>query len=91
MGKRRKEWEKSIVHVKNCNTYPIITINSSFTHTIYSVITHTQLILLTDTLLSDSLVYPTLLQAMHPQVYKPVVYLVDSLARTWFIIILKPV
>ena len=51
-------------------------------HTIYSAITHTQLILLTDTLISDSLVYPTLLQAMHPQVYKSVVYLVDSLART---------
>ena len=55
------------------------------------MITHTQLISLTDTLLSDSLIYPTLLQAMHPQVYKPVVYLVDSLARTWFIIALKPV
>ena len=71
--------------------YSIITINSSFTHTIYSAITHTQLISLTDTLLSDSFVYSTLLQAMHPQVYKPGVYLVDSLARTWFIIALKPV
>ena len=50
--------------------------------TIYSAITHTQLISLTDTLLSYSFVYSTLLQAMHPQVYKPIVYLVDSLART---------
>ena len=50
--------------------------------TIYSAITHTRLISLTDTLLSYSFVYSTLLQAMHPQVYKPIVYLVDSLART---------
>ena len=45
----------------------------------------------THPLLSYSFVYSTLLQAMHPQVYKPIVYLVDSLARTWFIIALKPV
>ena len=67
--------------------YSVITVNPSFTHTIYSAITHTRLMLLTDTLLSDSLIYLTLLQA----IYKSVVYLVDSLARTWLVIALKPV
>ena len=61
-------------------------------HTVYSAITHIRLILLTNIASYLTHLFTFLCSKLCIyQVYKPVDYLVDSLARTWFIITLKPV